>query len=125
MNQARLTLIRGLPGSGKSTLAKTYHAVHLEADMYFINKQGKYQFDPLLLKDAHVWCQQQCKFFLSRGEDVVVANTFIKRWEIEPYRQLATLFNATLVITVCRGEFNNIHHVSLSTLKKMKKNWQA
>ncbi len=125
MHRPQLTLIRGLPGSGKSTLAKTFDAVHLEADMYFVNKQGEYQFDPRLLKKAHLWCQEQCRYFLSRGENVVVANTFIRQWEMAPYRKLASLYNAKLVIKVCRGEYNNVHNVSLSAIAKMKKNWQV
>ena len=45
-----LFLLRGLPGSGKSTLAKsligdkTY--CHREADMYFVNSDGTYKFNP-------------------------------------------------------------------------------
>jgi predicted kinase len=124
LKNPKLTLIRGLPGSGKSTLAKTLNAVHLEADMYFINKQGEYQFDPLRLKEAHLWCQNQCKYHLSRGEDVVVANTFVQHWEMQPYRKLAKLFNAILTITVCTGNYENTHNVGLLSIRKMKKNWQ-
>ena len=125
MNRPQLTLIRGLPGSGKSTLAKTFDAIHLEADMYFVNKQGEYQFDPRLLKEAHLWCQGQCHYFLSTGKSVVVANTFVRHWEMAPYRKMATFFNATLVVKVCTGEYDNIHHVSLSAIAKMKKNWEV
>ncbi|MFT7054066.1 MAG: putative kinase [Psychromonas sp.] len=124
LNGPKLTLIRGLPGSGKSTLAKTLNAVHLEADMYFINKQGEYQFDPKRLKEAHLWCQNQSKEHLSRGENVVVANTFVQQWEMQAYRQLAKLFNARLIIKVCTGNFENTHGVDLLSINKMKKNWQ-
>ncbi|HEY7866403.1 MAG TPA: ATP-binding protein [Psychromonas sp.] len=124
MNRPKLTLIRGLPGSGKSTLAKTLNAVHLEADMYFVNKQGEYRFDPKRLKEAHLWCQQQCEYHLSRGENVVVANTFIEHWEMQAYRQLAKLFNARLTIKICTGNFENCHDVDLLSIEKMKKNWQ-
>jgi len=124
LNRPKLTLIRGLPGSGKSTLAKTLNAVHLEADMYFINKQGEYQFDPKRLKEAHLWCQQQCKYHLSRGENVVIANTFVKHWEMQAYRKLAKLFNAILIIKVCTGNYENTHGVDLLSINKMKKNWQ-
>lgn len=65
-----LTLIRGLPGSGKSTLAKTLSAVHLEADMYFVNPQGEYHFRPEHLAQAHEWCQQQTEYWLQQGKDV-------------------------------------------------------
>ncbi|MFT6140915.1 MAG: putative kinase [Psychromonas sp.] len=124
MNRPKLTLIRGLPGSGKSTLAKTLNAVHLETDMYFINKQGEYQFDARQLKEAHLWCQNQCKYYLNRGEDVVIANTFVQHWEIAPYRKLAKLFNAILSIKICTGKYANSHNVDLFSINKMKKNWQ-
>ena len=123
MNRPKLILIRGLPGSGKSTLAKTLNAVHLEADMYFINKEGEYQFDSRRLTEAHLWCQNQCQYYLSRGENVVIANTFVQHWEIAPYRKLSKLFNAILTITVCTGNFENSHDVDLLSINKMKKNW--
>jgi predicted kinase len=73
-----LTLIRGLPGSGKSTLARKIDAVHLEADMFFIDRAGVYTFQPEQLKKAHQWCQSQCESLLKQKQSVVVYNTFIK-----------------------------------------------
>ncbi|WP_028866138.1 AAA family ATPase [Psychromonas aquimarina] len=125
MNKLQLTLIRGLPGSGKSTLAKTINAVHLEADMYFIQADGGYLFDPVLLKEAHQWCQEQCRVHLEQGKNVVVANTFVRHWEIQPYRQLAEETKARLIIKTCRGNYANIHGVSQQTINKMKRNWQV
>jgi hypothetical protein len=29
---------------------------HKEADMYFIDENGKYKFDVTKLRDAHDWC---------------------------------------------------------------------
>lgn len=125
MSPARLTLIRGLPGSGKSTLAKTLDAVHLEADMYFTNDAGDYQFDPRLLKEAHQWCLLRCEYYLNRGEAVVVANTFVKQWEMDDYRKLADKYHVELSIRRCVGEFANIHQVPEKTLTKMKRDWEA
>ena len=125
MNKPVLTLIRGLPGSGKTTFAKTFKAIHLEADMYFIDQQGNYNFDPLLLKEAHQWCLQQCEQYLEKGEDVVVANTFVKHWEMQAYRQLAKTFRARLTIKICTGNYKNTHGVTPQTIDKMVKNWQV
>ncbi|WP_354625368.1 ATP-binding protein [Psychromonas sp. MME2] len=121
----KLTLIRGLPGSGKSTLAKTLPAVHLETDMYFINAQGQYQFDARKLPEAHNWCLAQCRYYLQHNKDVVVANTFVKQWEMDHYRKLALEYKAELTILVCTMQFDNIHQVPQSTVAKMKRNWQA
>ncbi|MGC9422492.1 ATP-binding protein [Vibrio sp.] len=119
-----LILIRGLPGSGKSTLAKTLPAIHIEADMYFINEQGDYCYRPEALSQAHTWCQQQTEYWLARGESVVVANTFVRQWEMDAYRQLAQKYQALLEIKVCRGQFDNIHHVDTATVARMRKQWQ-
>lgn len=119
-----LTLIRGLPGSGKSTLAKTLPGVHLEADMFFINQQGDYRYRPELIAQAHAWCQQQTEYHLQRGQSVVVANTFVRHWEMSAYKKLARRYRAKLVIEVCRGEYTNIHGVEAETIKRMRRKWQ-
>ena len=49
-----LILLRGVPGCGKSTLAKLLVGdkdyCHKEADMYFIDGKGNYNFDPSKIK---------------------------------------------------------------------------
>lgn len=130
MTELTLTLIRGIPGSGKSTLAKQIVAensqpiVHLEADMYFINEAGNYEFDMGKIMEAHQWCQQRCDTSLQQGESVIVANTFVRHWEMTPYRQLAKRYQAKLVVKVCKGNYQNIHNVPAATLKRMRRDWQ-
>jgi predicted kinase len=133
LTELTLTLIRGLPGSGKSTLAKKMQLdsqgrgedlVHLEADMFFIDDNGVYCFQPLLISKAHQWCQQQCALFLKQKNSVVVSNTFVKQWELKAYRQLAKQYKAKLAILTCTGSYQNIHEVPESTIKKMKRQWQ-
>jgi uridine kinase len=74
----RLVLIRGLPGSGKTTYAKNYFNghIHLEADMYFIESDGFYNWTAERLGKAHSWCFETTKIMLNNGYDVVVSNTF-------------------------------------------------
>ena len=48
--KAGTTLCRGIPGSGKSTLAKVlvasgYAQLHFEADQFFTDKDGNYNWD--------------------------------------------------------------------------------
>ena len=40
-----LYIVRGIPGSGKSTFAKTLGGIHIEADQYFVDGDGNYNFD--------------------------------------------------------------------------------
>ncbi|TEW55318.1 ATP-binding protein [Psychromonas sp. RZ22] len=126
-----LTLIRGLPGSGKSTLARSLlnnylnECAHLEADMFFVNKQGEYEFAPNKLKQAHQWCEQQCELYLQQNINVIVSNTFVKQWELKYYRLLAKKYNAKLIIQTCHGKYKNIHQVPEATIKKMKRQWEV
>jgi len=121
---AKLTLIRGLPGSGKSTLAKRYSAHHFEADMYFVNAAGEHCFDASQLESAHRWCQQQTENALRKGEDVVVSNTFVRRWEIKPYFEMAKKLAAQFEIVECKGNYGSVHNVDQSVIDKMRTRWQ-
>lgn len=120
----KLTIIRGLPGSGKSTLAKTMDAVHLEADMFFVNQAGEYHFEPSKLTQAHQWCQAQTRRCLQQGKDVVVSNTFVRRWEIMPYLKMAKRYHAAFEVIECHNDFGTIHDVEPETIHKMKRRWQ-
>ncbi len=119
-----LYLVRGLPGSGKSTYAKTLDAVHLETDMFFVDKQGNYQFCASLLSQAHDWCQQETEQQLKQGHDVVVSNTFVQHWEMKAYLSLAKKYRAKLIVSVCNGDYASVHDVPLSTIEAMRKRWQ-
>lgn len=127
----KLTLIRGLPGSGKSTRAKAMVSqyrgsiLHLEADMYFVDKQGIYRFDESKLSNAHQWCRAKTEQGLVEGSSVIVSNTFVQRWEIEPYYYLAKKLKVEFEVLVCTGEFGSIHNVPEETIEKMKKRWQT
>ena len=125
-----LTLIRGLPGSGKSTLAKRLLASgtcmdrHFEADMYFTNEIGEYHFDPLLLSDAHEWCQKMTEDALSNGCNVIVSNTFTTRRELQPYLDMAHNFGIEPNIILMQGDYGSIHGVPDHTIRRMRERFQ-
>ncbi|OED58118.1 AAA family ATPase [Aliivibrio fischeri] len=124
MKGLELRLLRGLPGSGKTTLAQSLGLIHIEADQFFMNETGEYCFDGKLLGSAHQWCQAQCEYHLFHNRSVVVANTFVKQWEIEVYRKIAQKFGAKIKIDVCKGEFKSIHNVPEQVINRMKREWE-
>ena len=127
-----LFLLRGLPGSGKSTLAKSIGGVHYEADMFFI-KDGEYQFDVTLLRDAHSWCQTQVSnamllnYSANINEQIVVSNTFTQEWEMTPYFELAEKYGYrvhSLIVENRHGGVNE-HGVPEDKLGLMKKRFEV
>ena len=131
----KLILIRGLPGSGKSTLAQMIrtafgrgsrdeYADHYEANMYFIGEDQQYKFDPSKIKRAHEWCQEVTRQSLFSGYDVIVSNTFVKQWEIQPYLDMAKEFGAQVQLIECKGNFGSIHGVPEATIEKMRAGWE-
>ena len=123
----KLILIRGLPGSGKSTLAKKYVELgydHFEADMYFLDKEGNYKFNPKYISAAHKWCKDSCQDFLIAGRNVVISNTFTQKWEMKPYIDLAVELNVEIEILEAKGNFQNVHGVPDEVIKKMKARWE-
>lgn len=133
---ATLTLIRGLPGSGKSTLAKAmvdnmiadrHQAIHLEADQFFLDQRGNYFYDPDKIRDAHAWCQRTTKVALEQGLKVVVANTFIRIWELEIYIQMAenlAIPFSEIHIETCTANYGSIHNVPEETMERMRLNFE-
>lgn len=121
----KLVLIRGLPGSGKSTLGRSMAGfVHVEADMYFDWCDGVYRFDPSKVKDAHAWCQNAARAALLTRRNVVVSNTFTRKWEMEPYLNMAKELGVEVEIIVAKGEYPNIHGVPEETIARMRERWE-
>ena len=128
MSNAKLLLIRGLPGSGKTTLAKQLSkqlkAKHFEADMSFENENGEYVFDGTKLAQAHEWCFQQTRKWLSKGKTVIVSNTFVRQWEMKRYVKYCEKKGIEVEVQVCRGEFSSVHDVPPATIENMRRQWQ-
>lgn len=122
----QLVLIRGIPGSGKSTMARLKYPNHIlvEADMYFTDFYGNYNYDQSKIRDAHEWCQKATKAYLKKGYNVVVANTFIKKWETQPYIKMAKTFGIPMKIEVAKGNYESIHNVPKDVIERMKENFE-
>lgn len=119
---AELVIIRGLPGSGKSTLAtglaeQGYQ--HFEADMYFM-KDGAYCYDASQIRDAHNWCKTMTRTALERGERVVVANTFTRLAEMQPYFKMCK----NIRVIEATGQWPNVHGVPPERVQQMAERWE-
>ena len=126
-----LTIIRGVPGSGKSTLARTLKenmedrmgltVFHFEADRFFTNLAGDYKFDASRLKEAHELCRLQALKAMCNEPDatIIVSNTFIRMWEMQPYLQLAKDFKRDIKIIELKTRYNSIHGVPQAKVDQM------
>ena len=122
-----LFLLRGLPGSGKSTLAKSLGGMHIEADMYFMY-EGKYDFDATKIKDAHAWCQNAAKVWMtSEVPKIVVSNTFTQEWEMQPYYDLAKEHGYTVYSLIVENRHGGVneHGVPEEKLVQMKQRFET
>jgi len=129
-----LILLRGLPGSGKSSFAKFIwvKGVVCEADKYFYDEQGNYNFDITKLGAAHKWCQDQCEQYMKENQanskyypEIVVSNTSTTEKELKPYLDLAAKYDYKVVSLIVEnrhgsGEETNIHGVGKEILDKME-----
>lgn len=125
--EQELVLLRGLPGSGKTWMARRFAFkgyVHLEADHFFERPQldgtVKYEYDPRMVPAAHAQCRQLTREALRGGNSVVVANTFIRKHELQPYLNIARQYSVAVRIIVMRGRFQSVHDVPASEIEQMR-----
>ena len=123
-----LYLIRGVPGSGKSTLAQKMSSElninFYEADMWMNDVDGNYKFDPTRLTHCHRKCQQEVCWQMMRGHDVIVSNTFIKKWEADVYYALAKVWDYEVKVVLCEGNYANVHGVPQDRVNIMRSNME-
>ena len=128
-----LFLLRGLPGSGKSTLAKSLGGITLEADRYFEDADGNYEFDASKLKNAHNYCQSQCRAWMrTDGKEVnvdriVVSNTFTQEWEMKNYYELAEEYGYRVYSLIVENRHNGVnqHNVPADKIEQMRNRFEV
>jgi len=126
-----LFLVRGLPGSGKTSFASAIwndYAV-CEADKFFYDKEGNYNFDSSKLKDAHAWCKEQVETKMIEHQnnqqyypEIAVSNTFTQEWEMEDYFKLAEKYGYKVVSLIIENRHGgkNVHGVPDDKIEIMK-----
>jgi predicted kinase len=121
-----LIILRGLPGSGKSTFAKKLaiglDAIICEADSYFYDKDGNYNFDVTKLNKAHAESLNACLTAMVDGKNVIVSNTSTTDNEFKAYIDLATLYGYTVTSLIVENRHGNssIHNVPSKSMDRMK-----
>jgi predicted kinase len=133
MQKNSLVLVRGIPGAGKSTFAETYAyqlamagvdvAGPYEADQYFIDADGNYNFDATKLGSAHGQCLDKTNIAMAKQtKTVIVSNTFTTERELTPYLELAKKYNYQVVSLIVENRHGNksIHDVPDEAITKMK-----
>ena len=126
-----LILLRGLPGAGKSTFANLIWNTYAicEADKFFYDEKGNYNFNSDKLKQAHEWCRSEVELRMEDNQknpqyypEIVVSNTFTQEWEMKPYFDLAKKYDYKIfsIIVENRHGSTNVHDVPDDKLKKMR-----
>ena len=138
MENKNLYLIRGLSGSGKTTLAlelaKGLEDVSvISVDDYFEDENGNYSFDGDLLQEAHHWCIQNVSDWMSSSaENIIVHNTLTRKWEVDPYLELASIYKYRhTILSLYDGGLSDIqltarskHNTPLYAIKAQRKRWE-
>jgi predicted kinase len=125
-----LHLVRGLPGTGKTTVAHKLCNTVFSADDFFdalaeqLGKRYTDVFDPIYLTDAHSQCQKNTKQAMIEGRNVAVANTFVEKWEAEPYFAMASEHGYTVCVVHCQSQFGSVHDVPKESIEEMRKRWE-
>ena len=124
-------IVRGLPGSGKSTFANIVWNEYAicEADKFFYDKEGNYNFDASKLREAHEWCKQEVETRMQDNQnnpqyypEIVISNTFTQEWEMEAYFDLAKKYEYKVISLIVENRHGNasVHDVPVETIEKMR-----
>ena len=130
-----LFLVRGLPGSGKSTFATHIWNEYsvCEADKFFYDKEGNYNFDSSKIRDAHAWCKNEVETRMKDHQinqqyypEIAVSNTFTQEWEMEDYYKLAEKYGYKVVSLIVENRHGgkNVHGVPDDKLEIMKNRFE-
>jgi predicted kinase len=130
-----LIILRGLPGSGKSSFANFMwqSGVIFEADKFFYDADGNYNWDASKIKEAHEWCQHEVEEAMIGNKqngkyfsEIVVSNTSTTANEMEPYLALARKYDYKVVSLIVENYHGSksVHGVPDATMEKMRNRFE-
>jgi predicted kinase len=128
-----LIILRGLPGAGKSTLAKVLGgeyapAITCEADQYFYDTKGNYNFRQEDLGKAHQWCKDKVRhLMIYKAPLVIISNTSTRKDEFQHYIQMASQYDYQVhsVIVENRHGKHSTHNVPTPVVANMRKRFEV
>jgi hypothetical protein len=134
----RLILIRGLSGCGKTTMASLICSddedrLMISADDYFTSEDGVYSFDFTKLKVAHEWCKSEVASAMDEDWGVIVVhNTFTRKWEVDPYLNLASKNEYQVhILSLFDGGLSDLqlsqrglHSLPTHQIQKQRRRWE-
>ena len=89
-------------------------------------RDGKYNFDPTKLRDAHADCLARTNAAMVHPEatNVAVSNTFTQAWELKPYLDLAKQHGWNTQIIRMGGDYGSIHGVPPESIDRMRSRFE-
>lgn len=93
---------------------------------------GQYSFDASRLGQAHKDCQLRVRKAMEKTSDpLVVSNTNMTRWELNPYLQMAVEYNYTVKVYRIKGPWDaklfaarNLHGLSEANIQRQIDKYQ-
>lgn len=120
--------------NGKTTYAKSIRtkyanqgvkSAHYEADDSMHDENGIYRFDSKKLKGAHEFCQACCdSAMFANVKVVIVSNTFTRKWEMQPYLDMAERYGYQVETVIMTGNYENVHGVPTKVVEKQKERFE-
>jgi predicted ABC-type ATPase len=120
----RFIIVRGVAGSGKTTYVKKNfpNMLHIETDMLCM-QDGKYNWNKTLSDRRHKCARDIVKLALDMNADVVVSNTFIRKWELDQYINMVPIGYDIKVYRMCSW-YGSTHDVPKETIIRMTKTFE-